>query len=119
MYLKFIINYISNNTLVEKIVKKVAKQTNTNIGITKDNENIYIFMELNEEKINIFSNALDKALPASIFLKKLDAIVVDEFENSEIELENISMPPCPECTIKHYKITILLKVVKFVDINII
>ena len=100
MYLKFIINYISNNTLVEKVVKKVAKQTNTNIGITKDNENIYIFMELNEEKINIFSNALDKALPASIFLKKLDAIVVDEFENSEIELENISMPPCPECTIK-------------------
>ena len=100
MYLKFIINYLSDNTLVEKIALNTAKETDTKIGITKDNENVYIFMELDEEKINKFATTLDKNLPASIFLKKIDAVVVDEFENSNITLKNPSMPPCPKCTIK-------------------
>ena len=43
MYLKFIINYLSDNTLVEKIALNTAKETDTKVGITKDNENIYIF----------------------------------------------------------------------------
>ena len=79
MYLKFIIEYESENGYVCNIAKDVAQNLDINIGLKRDNNTTFIYMELDEEKINLFSNALDKALKKSIFLGKIDAVVVDSF----------------------------------------
>jgi len=90
MYLKFIIEYESPNGYVCKIAKNVAKKLNINIGLKRENDKTLIFMELDEEKINSFANELDKELKKSIFLGKIDAVVVDEFENEEVKIYDFS-----------------------------
>jgi len=90
MYLKFIIEYESPNGYVCKIAKKVANHLNIKIGLKRENDNTLIFMELDEEKINAFANALDKELKKSIFLGKIDAVVVDEFDNENIKIYDFS-----------------------------
>jgi len=90
MYLKFIIDYESPNGYVCKVAKEVAKKLNINIGLKREDDKTLIFMELDEDKINSFANELDKSLAKSIFLGKIDAVVVDEFENEEIKIYDFS-----------------------------
>ena len=90
MYLKFIIDYESPNGYVCKVAKEVAKKLNINIGLKRKDDKTLIFMELDEDKINSFANELDKSLAKSIFLGKIDAVVVDEFENEEIKIYDFS-----------------------------
>ena len=86
MYLKFIIDYESENGYVCKVAKEVADKLGINIGLKREYDKTLIFMELDEEKINNFANELDKALAKSIFLGKIDAVVVDEFENEDVNI---------------------------------
>jgi len=90
MYLKFIIEYESPNGYVCKIAKNVAEKLDINIGLKRENDKTLIFMELDEEKINSFANELDKELKKSIFLGKIDAVVVDQFENEDIKTYDFS-----------------------------
>jgi len=90
VYLKFIIEYQNSDGYVCKIAKKVAKQLNINIGLKREIDTTLIYLELDEEKINSFATELDKFLKKSIFLGKIDAIVVDEFENEEVKIYNFS-----------------------------
>jgi len=83
MYLKFIIEYESENGYVCNIAKQVAQQLNIHIGLKREDNKTLIFMELDEEKINAFASNLDKSLKKSIFLGKIDAVVVDSFENEK------------------------------------
>jgi len=108
MYLRFEIEYSSNNGLVEKIASKVAKKTGIDISLSKENDKIYIYTSTNEEEVQKFANALDKELPQSIFLGKIDAKVVDKTENNSQNFPSVSLPPCPECLkklVKNYDFT--------------
>ena len=90
MYLKFVIDYESENGYVCNIAKNVADKLGIKIGLKREDDKTLIFMELDEEKINNFANELDKSLKKSIFLGKIDAVVVDSFENAEIKIYDFS-----------------------------
>jgi len=90
MYLKFVIDYESENGYVCNIAKNVADKLGIKIGLKREDDKTLIFMELDEEKINNFANELDKSLKKSIFLGKIDAVVVDSFENEEIKIYDFS-----------------------------
>ena len=90
MYLKFIIEYNSPNGYICKVAQNVANKLGINIGLKREDDKTLIFMELDEDKINSFANELDKELKKSIFLGKIDAVVVDEFENEDIKIYDFS-----------------------------
>jgi len=90
MYLKFIIEYENEDGYVCDVAQKCAKELNINIGLKREDNQTLIYLELDEEKINNFSNLLDKRLAKSIFLGKIDAVVVDEFINEDIKIIDFS-----------------------------
>jgi len=98
MILKFTFNTPSTQGVIEKIALRVAKNLDVKIGLSRDLENIYVYVEGNEEEIDNFSRELSKELPLSIFLKSLNAEVVEEFRDDlKRDFPNISLPPCPKC----------------------
>ncbi|WP_457562991.1 hypothetical protein [Caminibacter pacificus] len=98
MILKFVFETPSRAGIIEKISKRVAKKVGVKIGFDRDLENIYAYIEGDEKDIESFSRELANELPLSIFLKSLNAEVVEEFRDEKIdEFPNISLPPCPKC----------------------
>ncbi len=98
MILKFIFELETNNGVVEKILIRVAKSLNLNVGLSRDIKNLYAFIEGNEEELDNYSRELAKQLPLSIFLKSLNAEVVDEFKDDlDRTFPKINLPPCPKC----------------------
>ena len=96
MILKFTFNLPSNQGIVEKILIRNAKDLK--LGLSRDLENLYAFIEGEEDKIEEFSRNIANEIPMSIFLKSLDAEVVDEFKDDlNRNFPNISLPPCPKC----------------------
>ena len=98
MILKFIFNAPTNQGIIEKICIRVAKNVGVKLGLSKDLENIYAYIDGDEKQIEEFSRVLSKELPLSIFLKSLKAEVVDDFKDDlKRDFPDISLPPCPKC----------------------
>jgi len=98
MILKFIFETPSKQGIIEKICLRVANQCGVNIGFERKNEYLYAYIDADESKIEEFSRILAGELPISIFLKSLNAEVVNEFRNTvDLEFPEISLPPCPKC----------------------
>ena len=98
MILKLIFNTTSEHGVIEKILIRCAKEDNIKLGLNKDLENIYAYVEGNEEEIENFSKKLSKELPLSIFLKSLKAEITEEFRDDlERNFPKVSLPPCPKC----------------------
>jgi len=98
MILKFTFNAPTNQGIIEKICIRVANNIGIELGLSKDLENIYAYIKGDEKKIEEFSRELSKELPLSIFLKSLNAEVVDEFRDDlQKDFPDISLPPCPKC----------------------
>ncbi|WP_456479920.1 hypothetical protein [Nautilia sp.] len=98
MVLKFIFELDSNNGVIEKILLRIAERLNVKIGLSRDSRNLYAFVDGNEEDIDNFSRELSRELPLSIFLKSLNAEVVEEFKDDLVkEFPEINLPPCPKC----------------------
>ncbi len=98
MILKFIFNTTGKNGVIEKILIRVSKNSNIKLGLSRDLENIYAYVEGKENEIEDFSNKLAKELPLSLFLKSLKAEVTDEFKDDlKRDFPNVSLPPCPKC----------------------
>jgi len=98
MVLKFTFQTQSTNGVIEKILIKTANNINIKLGLNRDLENIYAYIEGKEEDIENFSRELASALPLSIYLKSLDAEVVEEFKDDlKREFPQINLPPCPKC----------------------
>ncbi len=96
MILKFTFNLISNQGIIEKILIRNAKDVK--LGLSRDLENLYAYVEGDEEKIEKFSRNIANELPLSIFLKSLNAEVVEEFKDDlDRNFPDISLPPCPKC----------------------
>jgi len=98
MILKFIFQLDSNNGAVEKILIRVANKLNVKLGLSRDNKNLYAYIDGSEEDIENFSRELSHELPLSIFLKSLNAEVVEEFKDDLVrDFPEINLPPCPKC----------------------
>ncbi len=98
MVLKFIFELDSNSGVIEKILIRVAKRLNIKLGLSRDLKYLYAYIESNEEGINNFSRELSRELPLSIFLKSLNAEVVEEFKDDlQKDFPTINLPPCPKC----------------------
>jgi len=96
--LKFIFNTVANNGVIEKILIRVAKKLNIKLGLSRDLENIYAYVEGSEEELDNFSRELANELPLSIFLKSLNAEVTQDFKDDLSRVfPKISLPPCPKC----------------------
>ena len=98
MILKFIFNTTAKHGAIEKILIRVSKDSNIKLGLSRDLENLYAYVEGEESEIEDFSNKLSKELPLSLFLKSLNAEVTDEFKDDlKRDFPNVSLPPCPKC----------------------
>jgi len=98
MILKFTFNTPSTQGIIEKICIRVADRVGIKLGLSRDLENIYAYIEGSEEEIDKFSKELANELPLSIFLKSLNAEVVEEFKDDlERKFPKLTLPPCPKC----------------------
>ncbi len=98
MILRFKIKTISTQGIFEKISLRVAKEVGVNIGLSRDEDFLFIYIEGSEKEIEDFSKKLAIELPMSIYLESLDAEVVKEFINDlKRDFPKISLPPCPKC----------------------
>ena len=98
MILRFVFKTPSTQGIIEKICLRVAKKSEVKLGLSRDLENIYAYVEGDENKIEEFSRNLANELPLSVFLKSLSAEVVDEFKDNLVrDFPDISLPPCPKC----------------------
>ncbi|AZV46281.1 hypothetical protein C3L23_03030 [Nautilia sp. PV-1] len=98
MVLKFIFQLDSNNGIIEKILLRAAKELNIKLGLSRDIKNLYAFIEGNENDIDNFSRKISTEMPLSIFLKSLNAEVVEEFQNDlKIDFPDLNVAPCPRC----------------------
>ena len=96
MILKFTFNLPSNQGIIEKILIRNAKDVK--LGLSKDLEYLYAYVKGEEDKIEDFSRKIASELPLSIFLKSLNAEVVEEFRDDLVRnFPKISLPPCPKC----------------------
>ncbi len=96
MILKFTFNLPSNQGVVEKIL--IRNAINVELGLSRDLENLYAYVKGDEEKIEEFSRNISKELPLSIFLKSLNAEVIEEFKDDLVRnFPKLSLPPCPKC----------------------
>jgi hypothetical protein len=98
MILRFVFKTPSNQGIIEKICIRVAEKSGVKLGLSRDLDAIYAYVEGDENKIEEFSRNLANELPLSVFLKSLSAEVVDEFKDDLIrDFPDISLPPCPKC----------------------
>ncbi|WP_457564879.1 hypothetical protein [Caminibacter sp.] len=96
--LRFKFEAPTNQGIIEKICIRVADELGIKLGLSRDLENIYAYIEATEEEIERFSKRLSEDLPLSIFLRSLSADVVEEFKDDlNREFPDISLPPCPKC----------------------
>ncbi len=96
MILKITFNLASNQGIVEKIL--IRNATDIKLGLSRDLENLYAYIKGDEEKIDDFSRKIAMELPLSIFLKSLNAKIVEEFKDDLIRnFPKLSLPPCPKC----------------------
>ena len=98
MILKFIFETPSNQGIIEKICIRVADSAGVKLGLSRDLNYIYAYVEGDEDAIENFSRRLATELPLSIFLKSLNAEITEEFKDDlKREFPDISLPPCPKC----------------------
>ncbi|QCT94396.1 hypothetical protein FE773_04160 [Caminibacter mediatlanticus TB-2] len=98
MILRFKIKTTSTQGIFEKIAIRVSNEVNIKLGLSRDNDFLYIYVEGDVEKIEEFSKKLSIDLPMSIFIDNLDAEVVEEFKDDlKRDFPKISLPPCPKC----------------------
>jgi predicted nucleic acid-binding Zn ribbon protein len=98
MVLKFVFETEAENGIIEKILIRVAKRLNIKLGLSRDIKSLNAYIDGNEEDIDNFSRELSGELPLSIFLKSLNADVVEEFKDDlKREFPELNVPPCPKC----------------------
>ena len=98
MILKFTFKTPSTQGIIEKICIRVAKEVDIKLGLSRDLENIYAYIEGEKDELDSFSRELAINLPVSLFLQSLDAEIVEEFiDDLDRNFPKLSLPSCPKC----------------------
>jgi len=99
MILKFKFDYNSNNNTLIYFLHTIAKQSNLEYKITKNNF-INLFIKGDEDELTKFSTTLSSLLPMSIFFKDSTAEVVSQMSDEQgivFDNEKIDLPFCSSC----------------------
>jgi len=86
MVLAFEFQYISNNGVLEQLLKNIALDFGITHKIIKNGSIVTLFVEQSSEKLGEFADVLSTSLPLSIFFKSLSVQVVDSIPEVEENL---------------------------------
>jgi len=77
MILAFEFNYVSNNGVLENLLKEIANDFGINHKIVRKESIVTLFVEADETGLSTFADTLSASLPLSIFFKSSSVEVVD------------------------------------------
>lgn len=97
MVLSFEFHYISQNGVLENLLKSICEDFEIRYSLNKSNTIVTLEVESNEEGLEKFSDFLSSRLPLSIFFKSSSVNVVDNLsEGVEIEPCTLTLPYTPK-----------------------
>ncbi|MDR1975639.1 MAG: hypothetical protein LBQ18_01460 [Campylobacteraceae bacterium] len=88
MILIYDFTYFANNGVLENFLTDIAKDMEH--YITKEGDNISLYVQGGEEELKNFSDTLSNALPFSLFLKEVNVRAGEQWESSKA----INIPEC-------------------------
>lgn len=99
MILKYNFEYQSNNDNFITIIDNLLHKKETNYKINRENNNISLFVEDEEDRLIKISDELSKELPISIFLKDFALEVVSQIPltNYQHTLDSCQKSYCSNC----------------------
>ena len=86
MVLAFEFQYISNNGVLEQLLKNIALDFGITHKIIKNGSIVTLFVEASSEKLGEFADILSASLPLSIFFKSSSVQVVESIPQEEENL---------------------------------
>lgn len=92
MVLAFEFQYISNNGVLERLLKNISLDFNINHKIIKNNSIVTLYVEESSEKLGEFADFLSSSLPLSIFFKSSSVQVVESIPEVEENLLPCEFP---------------------------
>ena len=85
MILAFEFNYVSNNGVLENLLKEIASDFGINHKIIRNESIVTLFVEADEAQLGSFADTLSASLPLSIFFKSSSVEVLDTMpEDKEV-----------------------------------
>ena len=99
MVLEYKFDYISNNSKYETILDNILIKKKTTYKINRVENEIFLYIEDDENRLLKISNELAKELPLSIFLKDFTLEVVPQIPNIDYQLtpDNFKTSYCLNC----------------------
>ncbi|WP_321468102.1 hypothetical protein [Halarcobacter sp.] len=99
MILEYKFVYQSNNNYFVEYIDNILKQKETKYYINRENENIFLYVEDEEERLLKISDELSNELPISIFLKDFALEVVSQIPliNYQYTLDSCQKSYCSNC----------------------
>lgn len=83
MILAFEFNYVSNNGVLENLLKEIANDFGINHKIIRKESIVTLFVEADETQLGSFADTLSSSLPLSIFFKSSSVEVVEAMPKEE------------------------------------
>ncbi|DAB33677.1 MAG TPA: hypothetical protein CFH82_09130 [Sulfurospirillum sp. UBA12182] len=97
MILSFEFHYVSQNGVLENLLKSICEDFEIDYSITKNSSIVSLFVNANEEQLGAFSDFLSNRLPLSIFFKSSSVSVVEKKEeNTVLEDCKLTLPFTPK-----------------------
>lgn len=90
MILAFEFNYVSNNGILENLLKEIANDFGINHKIIRKDSIVTLFVEADEAPLGSFADTLSASLPLSIFFKSSSVEVVECMPKEEEVLPPMS-----------------------------
>lgn len=82
MILAFEFNYVSNNGILENLLKEIANDFGISHKIIRKDSIVTLFVEADEADLGTFADTLSASLPLSIFFKSSSVEVVDTMSDA-------------------------------------
>ncbi len=100
MILQYKFKYLSNNNTLTRFLINIAKETNIKYKLTKNEDNINIFVQGDEDEQTNFSNNISSYLPISIFSKESSVELAEKMPDEDCDVnekKEFNFPFCPKC----------------------
>lgn len=92
MILAFEFKYLSQNGVLETILKEICSDFLIKHQIVRESFNVTLYVEDSEERLGQFADLLGDSLPLSIFFKSSSVYVTDTFPSKNEEVLSLNIP---------------------------
>jgi len=107
MIIQYKFKYIHSNGLLIRLLNKIAKESNTEIFLDKEEDNYLLESSGEQNDLEKLATFVSTTIPSSIFLKHSSVQEIKEFAATKKSLEDntkfYSVPFCIECQDKIFK----------------